>query len=83
MTTVPDKRREPVSTPDNRDRPLNDEEIAALEFFLDGAVPKGFPSMVRRLLVEVRERRAAESTQKRGPDVADGWPLDESSASLG
>lgn len=46
-----------MSTPDYR--PLDDDELAALEFFVDSALPKGMPSMVRRLILEVRDKRAS------------------------
>jgi hypothetical protein len=58
-----------VSTPD--DRPLDDEELAALEYFVDAALPKGVPSMVRRLIKEVRRLRSSDHPG------ADGWQLED------
>lgn len=54
------------------DRPLDDEELAALEYFVDSALSAGVPSMVRRLLREVRDRRAADAPVLRSED---GWQL--------
>lgn len=41
--------------------PLSDDELDALEYFVDSALAKGVPSMVRRLVMEVRQRRAVEA----------------------
>lgn len=59
-----------MSSPDDY-TPLNDEELSALEYFVESSLPKGMPSMVRRLLREVRDRRAADSA---GTE-SDGWLL--------
>jgi hypothetical protein len=59
-----------VSTPDDN-RPLEDDELAALEYFVDSALAKGVPSLVRRLIREIRARRAADAA--RAP--FDGWLL--------
>lgn len=59
-----------MSNPDYR--PLDEEELAALEFFVASTIPSGMPSMIRRLIAEVRERRASSVHP-----IADGWPLDE------